>query len=398
MSSRTAYTASVPNCDDFKFHGPSSTQIETIQARSPFPSEEYEVLKLRHGVIDSLKDWYNDNTGLLLVVGSQACFSLMDLAVQELDGMDPPVTTFQLIFFRMSITYICSMVYMLATGIPDPWLGPKGTRLLLATRAFCAFFGLFGLYYSLRYLSLSDATVLTFIAPMCTAVSGAVFLKERFVPKHALAGLFSLCGVILIARPNFIFGEASQVPGADIPGGAERGTPAQRLGAVGVALIGVLGATGAYTSIRAATGKPTHALHSMTYLSAFCVVISSIWMLATETPFIVVPTDIEWLVMLLMVAFFGFFGQILLTMGLQRETATRGTMAVYTQVLFANILEQIFFHTVPSVLSIVGTLMIMAAALYVALTKPKALILEKQPDENHLEEGLLESENQDLRS
>jgi hypothetical protein len=38
--------------------------------------------------------------------------------------------------------------------------------------------------------------------------------------------------------------------------------------------------------------------------------------------------------MLIMIGIFGFFAQILLTMGLQRETAGRGTMAVYTQVRF----------------------------------------------------------------
>lgn len=50
------------------------------------------------------------------------------------------------------------------------------------------FFGLFGIYYSLQYLSLSDATVLTFLAPLCTAIAGALFLKENFRRTQALAG------------------------------------------------------------------------------------------------------------------------------------------------------------------------------------------------------------------
>jgi drug/metabolite transporter (DMT)-like permease len=41
-----------------------------------------------------------------------------------------------------------------------------------------SFFGLFGIYFSLQYLSLSDATVITFLAPTCTAIAGAVFLHE----------------------------------------------------------------------------------------------------------------------------------------------------------------------------------------------------------------------------
>lgn len=44
------------------------------------------------------------------------------------------------------------------------------------------------MYYSLKYLSLSDATVLTFLAPLFTGVSGAIFLKEKFSKREALAG------------------------------------------------------------------------------------------------------------------------------------------------------------------------------------------------------------------
>ena len=50
------------------------------------------------------------------------------------------------------------------------------------------FFGLFGMYYSLQYLSLSDATVLSFLVPMCTAMAGALFLGEKFSRREAFAG------------------------------------------------------------------------------------------------------------------------------------------------------------------------------------------------------------------
>lgn len=82
------------------------------------------------------------------------------------------------------ITLICCISYMLIAKIPDPLLGPKGVRVLLFTRGFSgsvsvhlfprqpltsspstySFFGLFGVYYSLQFLSLSDATVLTYVS------------------------------------------------------------------------------------------------------------------------------------------------------------------------------------------------------------------------------------------
>lgn len=46
----------------------------------------------------------------------------------------------------------------------------------------------------------------------------------------------------------------------------------------------------------------------------------------------IVPTRILWLALLVMIGIFGFLAQALLTMGLQRETAGRGAMAMYIQV------------------------------------------------------------------
>ncbi len=129
------------------------------------------------------------------------------------------------------------------------------------------FFGLLGIYYSLQYLSLSDATVLTFLTPSATAVAGYFLLGERFARKDAAAGrktldplysesvvnfvffvrvVLSLLGVILIARPQALFGAST--PSEHAPSareiniwrrlaeanvGEDGVTPSQRLIAVG---------------------------------------------------------------------------------------------------------------------------------------------------------------------
>jgi len=308
-------------------------------------------------------------------------------------------------FHNQGITYICCIIYMLWEQIPNPCIGPKGVRLLLAFRGFSGFFSLSGVYYSLQYLSLSDATVLTFLAPMCTAVVGALVLKESFTRKEALAGIFSLFGVVLIARPVFLFSHLSHIPeltpvvdGIKTPTDAiGTATPSQRLTAVGAALVGVLGATGAYTSLRA-IGKRAHPLHSLVSFSTQCIIISSVVMLATRSAF-VIPTRLDWILLLVVIGIFGFIAQVLLTMGLQRETAGRGTMAVYVQIIFATVLEWIFFHTIPSILSIFGTIIIMTSAIYVAITKKNnAKSSNRTADDLALEEGLLQSVDDNTKS
>ncbi|KAL5522116.1 hypothetical protein ACEPAF_1973 [Sanghuangporus sanghuang] len=301
------------------------------------------------------------NAGFLLVGAAQAFFAFMDLTVKLLNEIDPPVPTLELIDVRMGVTYLFCVAYMLWKKVPDPFLGPKGVRNLLAIRGFCGFTGLFGTYYSLRYLSLSDATALFFLAPLATAVVAYFFLGEPLRLREVLAGVISLIGVVLIAHPEALFGSE---PGTK---SYSEGTPVERLIAVSVALVGVLGASGAYTAIRA-IGNRAHAMRAMSYFSLWCVIVSTIGIIVTRES-IVIPTRLIWLALLILIGIFGFVAQMLLTLGFQRGAAGRSAMAIYVQMIFAIALERIFFRTVPSILSVTGIAIIMGSAIFVALTK-----------------------------
>lgn len=99
------------------------------------------------------------------------------------------------------------MIRRAVKGIPDPIAGPKGVRTILFVRGVTGwvlaysrglklstifpsprFFGLSGMYWSLQYLSVADATVLVFLTPLTAAVAGTVFLKESYSIKQAVAG------------------------------------------------------------------------------------------------------------------------------------------------------------------------------------------------------------------
>ncbi|KAF8883038.1 hypothetical protein BD779DRAFT_899098 [Infundibulicybe gibba] len=387
MSTRNAY-AMLPLDSPTVDYPPAS-----LPTRSQSPGVTV-ITKTKWGsAVSRIREIIESNTGLLLITASQAFASLANVAVKKLHSIDPPTSTVQVIVARMGITYACCLIYMLSAGVPDPFLGPKGVRILLACRGSSAFLGLFGVYYSLQYLSLSDATVLMFLAPLCTAIAGSLLLNEKFSAREALAGMFSLFGVILIARPAFIFGVSLSQDRALMSVVVEKSTSSQRLVAVGVALVGVLGAAGAHISVRA-IGKRAHPLHSLTSFSMHSTIVSAAYMIATKSPF-VTPTHLDWLGLLTLIGIFGLIAQVLLIMGLQRETASRGTLAIYTQVIFATILERIFFESIPSALSVCGTLIILTSALYVILMKKKDsnAVALNQPDEQVLGEGLLETRN-----
>ncbi|KAI6008777.1 hypothetical protein F5J12DRAFT_935539 [Pisolithus orientalis] len=316
------------------------------------------------------------NIGLLLVMLSQVFFSFMNVAVKVLNQLDPPVPAFELVIVRMAITFICCEIYMIAARIPDPFLGPKEVRPLLVCRGVAGFFGLFGIYYALQYLSLGDVTVLTFVGPIFTGIAGRLFLGETYSKREARYLLVSLtvsCGAVCS-----LFDPELEEPTVYASAG-------DRFRATLVLVMGITIAAFAMIAIRA-IGTRAHAMHSMAYFSLWSVIVS------TFGEFMVYPTQWEWSALLLLIGVFGFIAQMCLTMGLQRETAARGTMGVYVQVIFANVLEIIFFKTVPSFLSLLGTGIIMTCAIYIVFTKQKQgqepnVALES--GEPSLEEGLL---------
>lgn len=106
---------------------------------------------------------------------------------------------------------------------------------------------------------MSDATVITFLAPLVACWACSILIHEPFTRSEQIAGVVSLVGVVLIARPSSLIPSRSTLPPAG--SGAADGLPstnattvepdlqglgkvtsAQRLSAVGVALLGVLGA------------------------------------------------------------------------------------------------------------------------------------------------------------
>ncbi|KAK2462439.1 hypothetical protein APHAL10511_005536 [Amanita phalloides] len=250
------------------------------------------------------------------------------------------------------------------TNIRDPFLGPPGVRRLLFCRGFLGFFGPLGVYYSLQYLPLSDAVILTFLAPLCITIAGSMLLKEKITKEEVLAGIISLLGAVLIARPPFIFGgDDSRIDNA------LESTAAQRIIAVGAVMIGVLGATGAFISIRA-VGMRAHPMHHMAYYSFLSAVQSVIGAMITRTP-IVLPTQPLYLGTLVMIGVFGFIAQLLVTVGYQIEAASRASMGMYAQIIFTLILERVLFGTVPGLLSILGMILILGSGFYAVMAKAK---------------------------
>jgi len=262
-------------------------------------------------------------------------------------------------------------------------------------------------YYSLEYLPLSDATVITFLAPIVACWACSILIHEPFTRAEQIAGLVSFLGVILIARPTSLLPFPSTPPSASGTGdlipttnitsppdlqGLKNVTPAQRLSAVGVALIGVLGAACAYTTIRW-IGQRAHPLISVNYFAAWSTIVSTAALLFIPGIGFRLPASAMQWIYLLFLGSCGFVMQFMLTGGLAYEKSSRATNMVYTQMLFALAFDKLVWGTTPGVLSIVGSSLILGSALFVAVRKNKAKEAKAEGRGSADEEvGLMEEE------
>lgn len=275
------------------------------------------------------------NYGAFLVLLSQMFGCMMNTSTRILETPGEhgaPMHPFQILFIRQLITSLITSLYALwSQSIPHFPLGPPGkVRLLLVARGFFGFFGVFGQYFSLLYLPISEATILTFLAPVGASYAFSLLIpKETFSRQQQLAGLISLIGVVFIARPASLFTKDSPTSGmADVgvglPGNStllpreassSTVTSAQHLQAVGVAMVGVCGAIGAFTCLRA-IGSQAHALISVNYFSVWCTLVSlAAILIFPDVEFRPPGSLTEWS-LLLILGVSGFIMQYLLTKGM----------------------------------------------------------------------------------
>ncbi|KAI5860492.1 hypothetical protein GGS23DRAFT_580348 [Durotheca rogersii] len=346
-----------------------------------------------------LKTFYERNLGLFFVFLAQVFGSLMTMTTRLLEtGFEVKFHALEIIFVRMLATAILGSLYMWYKNVPDFPLGRRDIRGLLVLRGFCGLTGLFCLYYSLSYLNLSDATVITFIVPTMTASICFIVLREPFTVKEALAGLVAFVGVLFIARPTFLFpqhggdeeqpeaGSDTPLFATDRPGGlvpSVPATPAERTLAALLAVVGAFGAASAYSTIRV-IGKRAHSLLSVNYFAVIATAGSCLVILAHPDLQFKVPQDATQWSLLVAIGIAGFLLQFLLTEGLQREKAGRATNLIYTQMVFALILERIVWGTTPPPESLFGSGLIIGSAIWVSLQKTKATTApqkEPVPDE-----------------
>nr|XP_001341822.1 solute carrier family 35 member G1 isoform X1 [Danio rerio] len=289
--------------------------------------------------------------GLMYSLLASVFFSIAALLVKKMEGMHAIQISAIRCFFQM-LFVLPAMIYY-KTG----FLGPRGMRIYLFLRGFLGSNAMILLYYAVLQMPLADATVIMFSNPVFTALLAWIFLKERCTIWDVVFTVFTLTGVILIARPPFLFGgELSGIEG-DYSSHI-KGTVAAFSGAVGAACTMV---------ILRKIGKRVHYFLSVWYYAVLglieCVVV--LFILDEWT----IPScgwD-RWTLMAIGVL--GIAGQAFLTKALQIEKAGPVALMRTMDVVLAFVLQFLFLNRKPTWWSLGGALCVISSTSGVALRK-----------------------------
>lgn len=87
------------------------------------------------------------------------------------------------------------------------FLGPKQTKIrkLLSFRGLIGAFGMIFLHFALTFIAPSDTVALTHSSVIITSILARIFLKEKFSIAHIFSVFFTICGILLISQPSFLF-------------------------------------------------------------------------------------------------------------------------------------------------------------------------------------------------
>lgn len=282
--------------------------------------------------------WQRPGRGVAYVATSAFAFSIMTAFVKAAGERIPSQ---EIVAARAVVSLVLSWALLRHAGL-SPW----GTRRkLLLLRGFLGYLALACVFHAVTALPLADATVIQYLYPAFTAVLATLLLGERPTPAIVVSGVAGLVGVMMVAQPSAVFGHgAAPLDARD----------------VSIAVLGALLTAMAYVVVK----KLSPDEHPLVIVFYFPLVT-----LPATFPFLwtsaVMPQGREWLY-LLGVGLATQFGQVLLTRGLQYETATRATALTYLQVVFATLWGVTFFGEVPGAWTVAGAALVVGSSLALA--------------------------------
>lgn len=265
--------------------------------------------------------------------------------VKGLQGMIP---TGEVIFFRSFVALIPLLIWLKNQGgiLESIKTRNIGGHLI---RGFSGTGGMYFNYMALVYLSLTDATAISYAAPLFTVIMAALLLKENVHLSRWLAVVVGFSGIIMMLSANLTAGSAFFTLQ-----GVSSGTG---LGAL-FALVAAMCSATSNVQIRFLNGieKPGAIVF---YFSLMTTLIG----LFTLFLGWVMPTPYQ-LMLLIGCGFFGGMAQILVTLSLRYTDASLLAPFDYTTLVWSMVIGYVFLGSFPQPSTLLGASIVALAGIF----------------------------------
>lgn len=267
---------------------------------------------------------------------STISFTIMNLLVKYLEGF----SAYQLVFFRSIGTLFFTMPFLLYHKISI--LGNQKKWLILRGLAGVTSMGLF--FMSVAYLKIGSAVSLRYLSPIFATLLAVLFLKEKVRYIQWLFFLIAFSGVLIIK-------------GFDT-----------EINSFGLLLI-VLSAffSGFVYVLINKIGLRDHPVVIVNYFMWISTILGGILSIFQWTK---TPQGMEW-GFLLSLGVFGYFGQLFMTKAFQSHATNKVVSLKYIEVIFTMIAGVFIFGDNYSILSILGTVIVITGLVLNMFYKSK---------------------------
>ena len=249
--------------------------------------------------------------------------------------------TFELVFFRSLGTLILTFFLLRSRKIS---LKPNQPKLLIL-RGIVGVTSMSLFFLGIHFIPIGSAVTIRYIAPLFGAVLAVYFLNERIFPLQWFFYVLAFFGVVLI-----------------------KGFDASiSLFGVGVVLGAAFFSAIVYIII-SKIGKQDHPL----LVVLFFMGIATLTGLIGSINHFILPQGKEWLLLLLL-GFFGFFGQYYMTKAFQNGEASKVAPIKYSEVVFTLSFGVYWFGEYYTLTSLIGIALVILSLTMSVLYKAKRI-------------------------
>lgn len=244
--------------------------------------------------------------------------------------------------------------------LKDGMTGVPGERWYMFQRALFGFICFTLSYYSLSFISLSDASAIAFSAPVFVSIFACFLLNEKCGLFQITTIICTLVGVFLIARPSFVFGNHSD---------DRVFSPSERL--IGTTLSFATSLTMAYTFVMIRRMQKTPTSTVISIFSIVCIVcgliVVCIIKFATSYP-VRFPSQRDY-IFIFVNGMCGVLGQAFLVVSLKIEEAGLVSLTRTFDIVMAFIYQITCLHQEAVLMSIIGAVIVSAGCVACGLKK-----------------------------